>query len=217
MTLLVVLSTASATRSNGARSMLGREEVTPQPRCSEAGAGQTCWDDGAPDLFTGGFEGASKCLPFCKETACVGLNGNTEDECSGCPRSYRCSPGAPGFGVGAKTRGLGGPSPRQHAKQQALGGREQQPSQQSRDSMTLHTPPKKRRDFYAMLMLSKGATAREIKKAFTMRTKHFDPEQHKDEEKRGKAERNRKLIARAYAVLSDPDLRARYDRGEDVE
>ena len=82
----------------------------------------------------------------------------------------------------------------------------------------LHTPAPKRRDLYAVLQVAKGATAREIKRAFSERVKQFNPEKHGDDkEKYQKAVRNRKIVTRAYQVLSDPELRARYDRGEPVE
>ena len=63
-----------------------------------------------------------------------------------------------------------------------------------------------------------SALAREIKRAFSERVKQFNPEKHGDDkEKYQKAVRNRKIVTRAYQVLSDPELRARYDRGEPVE
>ena len=62
---------------------------------SEPCHGGSEWD--APTVFTGGRQDASKCMAHCKEP-CPTLNGNTEDECGGCPSSYLCRPGASGFG-----------------------------------------------------------------------------------------------------------------------
>jgi curved DNA-binding protein CbpA len=39
---------------------------------------------------------------------------------------------------------------------------------------------------------------------------------HKGEEEKTKAEKQFQLIAEAYEILSDTDLRGRYDRGEEV-
>lgn len=71
-------------------------------RCFDArtGRSESCHSDGswdAPTLFTGGRQDASKCMAHCREP-CLELNGNTKDECGGCPSSYACRPGASGFG-----------------------------------------------------------------------------------------------------------------------
>ena len=41
------------------------------------------------------------------------------------------------------------------------------------------------------------------------------PDKNPDDKE--KAEKNFKKVARAYEVLGDKDLRARYDRGEDID
>ena len=71
--------------------------------------------------------------------------------------------------------------------------------------------------------MPKGASTREIKKAYHTRAKEWHPDKNRggDDEKskkrEEKAERNFKLIARAYEVLGDKEKRAAYDRGEDVD
>ena len=85
-----------------ARTHARRARPPPPPPFSD--------DDAAtPTLFTGGDPNAAKCMPFCRDTPCTGLNGNTEDECSGCPSSHKCRPGVPGYGFDARgTRTLPG-------------------------------------------------------------------------------------------------------------
>ena len=81
-------------------------------------------------------------------------------------------------------------------------------------------PAKPRRDYYSILKVSKDASARAIKKAYHQRAKQWHPDKNRgvgDEERMKKAERNFKLIARAYEVLSDGPTRDAYDRGEDVD
>ena len=79
-------------------------------------------------------------------------------------------------------------------------------------------PSKPKRDYYAILQVPKDASARQIKRAYHARAKQWHPDKHQgDPKKLEKAERNFKLIARAYEVLSDKEKRAGFDRGEDVD
>ena len=72
-----------------------RRSTPPPPSPPHAGAEE----EGGVELHTGaGNPNAPKCLPFCRDSPCTELNGNTEDECGGCPRSHKCRPGEPGYG-----------------------------------------------------------------------------------------------------------------------
>ena len=84
----------------------------------------------------------------------------------------------------------------------------------------LQQQKKPARDYYAILKVPKDASDRKVKKAYHAMAKKWHPDKNRQagqEERLAKAERNFKLIARAYEVLSDPDVRAAYDRGEDVD
>lgn len=68
----------------------------------------------------------------------------------------------------------------------------------------------KGRDFYAILEIKKNATPAEIKKSYRRLTLQYHPDKNPgDEEALAKFHD----IADAYEVLSDPEMRRKYDRG----
>ncbi|ASQ93254.1 DnaJ C-terminal domain-containing protein [Streptomyces sp. 11-1-2] len=68
------------------------------------------------------------------------------------------------------------------------------------------------RDFYDVLGVSRGASQDEIQQAFRKLARKYHPDVNKDPS----AEERFKELNEAYAALSDPKTRARYDRfGED--
>lgn len=77
----------------------------------------------------------------------------------------------------------------------------------------------KRKDFYKILAVSQGATEAEIKKAYKRQALKFHPDRHasKTDEEKAAAEAAFKDIGEAYAVLSDPQKKQRYDSGVDLE
>ena len=66
------------------------------------------------------------------------------------------------------------------------------------------------KNFYERLKVDKDATIEEIKKAYRLLAKTYHPDKGGDEEVF-------KEIQEAYATLSEPDKRARYDRGEPID
>ncbi|MDH5423131.1 MAG: J domain-containing protein [Acidimicrobiia bacterium] len=67
------------------------------------------------------------------------------------------------------------------------------------------------KDYYATLGVSREATTDEIKKAFRRLARENHPDINPDD---AQAEARFKLAAEAYEVLSDPEKRRLYDRGE---
>jgi molecular chaperone DnaJ len=65
-----------------------------------------------------------------------------------------------------------------------------------------------KRDYYEILGVSRGATDDDLKKAYRTLARQYHPDVNKSEG----AEAKFKELSEAYAVLSDPDKRARYDR-----
>ena len=76
------------------------------------------------------------------------------------------------------------------------------------------------RDYYKDLGVPRGASEAELKKAYRKLAMKWHPDKNRQpgqEARLEKAERNFKLIARAYEVLSDEAQRRDYDRGVDVD
>ena len=65
------------------------------------------------------------------------------------------------------------------------------------------------RDYYEILGVDRGATAQQVKAAYRKLAVQHHPDKNPGDEE---AEGRFKEAAEAYAVLSDPDKRARYDR-----
>lgn len=68
-----------------------------------------------------------------------------------------------------------------------------------------------KRDYYEVLGIDKGATDKEIKKAYRKLAKQYHPDVV-EEDKKEEASEKFKEISEAYAVLSDEDKRRRYDQ-----
>jgi DnaJ-class molecular chaperone len=67
-----------------------------------------------------------------------------------------------------------------------------------------------KRDYYEILGVPRTASAKEIKTAYRRLARKYHPDVNKGDDR---AEEKFKELSEAFAVLSDPERRARYDRG----
>jgi len=75
-----------------------------------------------------------------------------------------------------------------------------------------------RKDYYKILELSKDCGEDEIKKAYKKNALKWHPDKNRESEEQTKqAEAKFKDISEAYAVLSYPQKKRRYDSGQDIE
>lgn len=74
----------------------------------------------------------------------------------------------------------------------------------------------KRKDYYKILDLPKGASDQEVRKAYRNLAKVWHPDKV-DASKKEEAEKRYVEIAEAYEVLSNEEARRRYDNGEDLD
>jgi len=74
----------------------------------------------------------------------------------------------------------------------------------------------KQKDYYKVLGVTRDADEREIKKAYRSLTKTYHPDKAAMQGiSKEEAEKKMASINEAYEVLSDPELKARFDRGDD--
>jgi len=74
----------------------------------------------------------------------------------------------------------------------------------------------KQKNYYKILGVERDANKRVIKKAYRKLALEFHPDKHEGDEAKKEAEKKFQEMAEAYEILSDPELRDKYDRGEDV-
>lgn len=77
----------------------------------------------------------------------------------------------------------------------------------------------KRKDYYKILGVGKQANNDEIKKAYRKRAMvhHPDRHSHASDAEQKEQEKKFKEVGEAYAILSDPQKRMRYDNGKDLD
>lgn len=74
-----------------------------------------------------------------------------------------------------------------------------------------------RKDYYKILGIAKHASQQEIKKAFRKLALELHPDKIKGEEEKKIAEVKFRDVGESYEALSDPEKRAKYDNGEDIQ
>lgn len=77
----------------------------------------------------------------------------------------------------------------------------------------------KRVDYYKILGIDKQATEKDIKKAYRKLALVWHPDRHANstDDEKVQAEKKFKEIGEAYAILSDPEKRQRFDSGVDLD
>ncbi|KAK9381182.1 uncharacterized protein V2V93DRAFT_368537 [Kockiozyma suomiensis] len=71
------------------------------------------------------------------------------------------------------------------------------------------------KNYYKVLGVSRTADEKEIRKAYRNKTKEFHPDKYRGDLKPDQVEKKMAEINEAYEVLSTPDLRDRFDNGDD--
>jgi tetratricopeptide (TPR) repeat protein len=74
----------------------------------------------------------------------------------------------------------------------------------------------KRKDYYKILGVDKSASEQQIKKAYRKMALLHHPDKQTDPEKKASSDKKFKEVADAYEVLMDPEKKARFDNGEDL-
>merc|ERR1712098_1015763 len=72
-----------------------------------------------------------------------------------------------------------------------------------------------KRDYYKILGVKRSATKKEINKAYKKLAIQWHPDKFQDEDEKKSAEKKFMDIAAAKEVLTNADMRAKYDAGED--
>lgn len=109
----------------------------------------------------------------------------------------------------------------QQRQQQYFQQQQQQQQQRQRQQQYRGAPPHQQRkkpanDYYKVLDVPRDADEKTIKKGYRTQTLKYHPDKYKgDDLTPEQIEKKMQAINQAYEVLSDPELRERYDRGDD--
>lgn len=104
----------------------------------------------------------------------------------------------------------------QQEQQQRFYQQQQQQRQQQQRQQQQQQNMKPKNDYYKVLDVTRDADEKTIKKAYRSQTLKYHPDKYKGNDLTAdEIEGKMQEINQAYEVLSDPDLRANYDRGED--
>ena len=96
----------------------------------------------------------------------------------------------------------------------AIEGDEQKQANQKLKEAQVALKQSKEKNYYKILDLSRNANAKEVKKAYREMALKWHPDKNTDNVE--EASKMFQDIAEAYEILSDQELRAKYDRGEQV-
>lgn len=102
-----------------------------------------------------------------------------------------------------------------HAQEHAEGARQSRKLNDLHQKAQVALKRSRTKDYYAALELTRDATTKEIKKAYLKLSKIHHPDKAASAEARPAAEKKMAQINEAYEVLNDPELKARYDQGDD--
>lgn len=84
-----------------------------------------------------------------------------------------------------------------------------------KNEIELHRTRAKNTDYYKILGISRSANDKEIRSAYREKTKQYHPDKYRGELNADEVDRKMAEVNQAYEVLSTPELRARFDRGDD--
>lgn len=73
----------------------------------------------------------------------------------------------------------------------------------------------KSKDYYKVLGLARSATDREIRAAYREKSRQYHPDKYRGDMTPDQVDRKMAEVNEAYEVLSTPELKARFDRGDD--
>jgi DnaJ family protein C protein 3 len=73
----------------------------------------------------------------------------------------------------------------------------------------------KSKDYYKVLGVSRDADERDIKKAYRRMTKQYHPDKYRGDLSAEEVQKKMSAINEAYEVLSNPELKQRFDNGDD--
>ncbi|KAK6199476.1 molecular chaperone [Scheffersomyces amazonensis] len=104
----------------------------------------------------------------------------------------------------------------QHQRQQQFFNQQQQRQRQHQQQHQHQQRREPAHDYYKILDIPRDADEKTIKKGYRAQTLKYHPDKYKGTDMTAdEIEKKMQTINQAYEILSDPDLKARFDRGDD--